>query len=127
MLGAETAAFNAEAVALRKKAHDFFTWQCVSTGNRQPVDRTAPPPLTDLQPAGGETLEGVAVSTYEFYVRDKDQFRGPMRMHVAKDTGLPARIEMTDPQMRGGSVQMDYYDFDKGGEIEVPACLAQGK
>lgn len=127
MMGAETAAFNAEAAALRKRAHDFFTWQCLTPPARQPVDRTVPPPLTDLQAAGDQTLDGVAVSTYEFYVREKDQFHGPMRMHVAKDSGLPMRIEMTDPQMRGGSMRMDYYDFDKGGDLEIPACLAKGK
>lgn len=127
MLSAETVAFNAEALALQKKAHDFFTWQCVPGAHQQPVDRSAPPPITDLKLAGDQALDGVAVTTYEFYVRDKDQFRGPMKMHVAKDTGLPMRIEMTDPQMRGGGMQMDYYDFDKGGNIEVPACLAKEK
>jgi hypothetical protein len=127
MAGAEAGMAAAELGKMRKTAHDFFKWQCITPPNRQPADHTAPPPLTDLQAAGEQTLDGVAVTTYEFYVHEKDQFYGPMRMHVAKDTGLPMRIEMADPQMRGGSMQMDYYDFDKGGDIEIPACLAGGK
>jgi hypothetical protein len=123
---ASTVLDNIAAAELRKKAHDFFEWKCVSGLRQEAVDRSAPP-LTDLQVIGDQTLEGVAVTTYEFYVRDKDQFHGPVRMHVAKDTGLPMRLEMTDPQMRGASMKMDYYDFDKGGEIEIPACLANGK
>jgi hypothetical protein len=50
-----------------------------------------------------------------------------MRMYVAKETGLPVRIEMTDARMAGASMKMEYYDFDKGGDFEVPACLAEGK
>ena len=117
MAGAEAAMTTAEMAKMRKTAHDFFKWQCITPPNRQPVDHSAPPPLTDLQL--------VSDTTYEFYVHEKDQFYGPMRMHVAKDTGLPMRIEMSDPQMHGASMQMDYYDFDKGGEIEIPACLAK--
>jgi hypothetical protein len=124
MAGTETLMTTAELASMRKKAHDFFTWQCITPSNRQPVDRTAPPPLTDLEQVGEQTLDGVPVTTYEFYVRERDQFYGPMRMHVAKDTGLPARIEMADPQMHGASMQMDYYDIDKGGDFEIPACLA---
>ncbi len=119
MAGAESGLAAAELSKMRKTAHDFFKWQCITPPNRQPVDRTAPPPLTDLQTVGD--------TTYEFYVHEKDQFYGPMRMHVATDTGLPLRLEMSDPQMRGASMQMDYYDFDKGGDFEIPACLAKDK
>ena len=126
LIGGLTVAANAEAVAMRRKAHDFYSWQCVPASGEEPVNRNAPPPLTDLRVVGDQMLDGVPVTTYEFYVLDNGEFHGPMRMHVAKDTGLPARIEMSDPQM-GGGMRMDYYDFNKGGDIEVPACLSDGK
>jgi hypothetical protein len=34
---------------------------------------------------------------------------------------------MTDPKMRRGKLQMDYFDFDKGGDKEVAACLSGDK
>jgi hypothetical protein len=126
MIGGVTATANVEAVKLRQKAHDFYAWQCQPASGEEPVNRNAPPPLTDLRVVGDQTLDGVPVTTYEFYVLDNGEFHGPMRMHVAKDTGLPVRIEMSDPQM-GGGMRMDYYDFNKGGDIEVPACLSDGK
>lgn len=127
MMAAETAAYTAMTLDMQKKAHDFYKWQCMAVPAKQEVDRTGPPPLTDLQVTGDQTLDGVSVTAYAFYVQDKDQFHGPMKMFVAKDSGLPVRIEMTDARMRGASMKMDYYDFDKGGDFEVPACLAEGK
>lgn len=127
MMAAETAVFDAQVESLRKRVHDFFEWKCQKGSNQQQVDKTVLPPLTDLKEIGDQSLEGTPVSAYEFYVKEKDQFHGPMHMYVAKDSGLPMRIEMSDPQMRGASMKMDYFDFDKGEEIEVPACLASGK
>lgn len=126
LIGGVTVAANVAAVSMRKKAHDFYSWQCMPASSEGPVNRNAPPPLTDLRIVGDQMLDGVPVTTYEFYVLDKGEFHGPMHMHVAKDTGLPVRIEMSDPQM-GGGMRMDYYDFNKGGDIEVPACLSDGK
>jgi hypothetical protein len=126
MIGGVTATAHVEAVKLRQKAHDFYSWQCQPASGEEPVNRNAPPPLTDLRVVGDQVLDGIPVTTYEFYVLDNGEFHGPMHMHVAKDTGLPVRIEMSDPQM-GGGMRMDYYDFNKGGDIEVPACLSESK
>lgn len=121
---ASTVASDAMVVEMGKKAHDFFKWQCVDQPKTQAVvNRSAPPPLTDLKVVGDNMLDGVAVTTYEFYVLENGQFHGPLRMHVAKDSGLPARIEMSDPRMKGG-MQMDYTDFNKNADIETPPCLA---
>ncbi|MBZ5662687.1 MAG: hypothetical protein LAO08_19975 [Acidobacteriia bacterium] len=129
VMAASTAASDAMAVSLRQKAHDFYTWQCLPAKNqeqKESVNRKTPPPLTDLRVVGDQMLNGAAVTTYEFYVLDNGQYHGPLLMHVAKDTGLPARIEMNDPRMHGG-MQMDYTDFNKGGDIEVPPCMAEAK
>jgi hypothetical protein len=48
-----------------------------------------------------------------------------MQMYAAKETGLPARIAIADPRM--GGMQMDYFGFNQGGEIEVPTCPAERK
>jgi hypothetical protein len=109
-------------------AHEFFEWQCVKSKPQAPVDRSAPPPITDLKPAGDNVVEGTPVTSFEFFVHDtqKDEYHGPMRLHVAKDSGLPMRLEMSDPQMRGVTMNMDFYDVDKVAPIEIPACLADG-
>ena len=73
---------------------------------------------------GDDTIGGVAVTSYEFYVQEGGQFHGPMQIYVAKDSGLPVRLGMNDPRMQG-SMQMDYFGFNDGGDFEVPACLAQ--
>ncbi len=44
-------------------------------------------------------------------------------MYVAKDSGLPKRIEMTDPQ--GHGTMMMNYEYSAVPEIEVPECLAR--
>jgi hypothetical protein len=134
--GAVTAGLAVSAVALAavmaprllKKEKDFFSWQCTPTPAGADADaaRKDPAQLTDLRVTDDQMVEGVAASAYEFYVRDGDTFRGPVHMLVAKDTGLPFRLEMTDPQARGG-MQMDYYDVNKPLNIEVPSCLANGK
>jgi len=63
-------------------------------------------------------------AAYEFFVNENGKSQGPVRLLVAKDSGLPVRIEMTDPQGHG-SVHMDYTDFSKTAEIEVPDCLSK--
>ena len=71
-------------------------------------------------------LDGVAVTSYEFFVHQDGRFQGPVQMYVAKDTGLPVRIGMSDARA-GGGMQMDYYGFNQGGDFEVPACLSEHK
>ena len=111
------------AMKARKTAHDFFEWTCMDTdaSPAQARQRT-PPPLTDLKVLGEQTVDGVAVTSYEFYVQDKGKAQGPMQMHIAKDSGLPMRIGMSDARM-GGGMQMDYFGFNQGGDFELPACL----
>ena len=41
---------------------------------------------------------------------------------VAKDTGLPLRIEMVDPNGAGG-IQMNYGPLTGPANIEIPACM----
>ena len=129
-LTAGSAAANAaQAAKAQKQAHDFWEWQCKDGGAQASQSGSAqaprqPPPLTDLRVVGDDTINNIAVTSYEFYVRDGKQFHGPMQMYIAKDSGLPVRMGMSDPRMQG-SMQMDYFGFGQGGDFEVPPCLAQ--
>ena len=128
--GVSTAAAAAnvvEAGRIRKQAHDFWDWSCMDApAQKTAAQRREPPPLTDLRVVGDQTLDGVAVTSYEFFVHEGGKFQGPMQMHVAKETGLPMRISMTDPR-GGGSMQMDYYGFNQNGDMEIPPCMAESK
>jgi hypothetical protein len=122
--GAAAAANVAEAAAVSKQAHDFFKWTCQdSNWTPPPAEHTAPPPLFDQRTVGDDTIDGVAVTTYEMYVKDNNgKFQGPVRISIAKDSGLPARLAMSDPSGRG-SMNMDYFGFNQTDAIEVPACM----
>jgi hypothetical protein len=124
---AGAAASVAEAAKIKKEAHDFWEWSCLDGSGPTPSQsRLEPPPLTDLKVLGDQTLEGVAVTSYEFYVKQNGKSQGPVQMHIAKDTGLPMRMAMRDPRA-GGSMQMDYFGFNQAADIEVPGCLSGGK
>jgi hypothetical protein len=111
------------AQRLVTKEKEFFSWQCVPPEPGQGGAAKAPAQLTDLRVVGDEAVDGMPVTAYEFFVHENDRVYGPVRLLVAKDDGLPVRIEMTDPQARG-SMRMEYSDFGKPVEIEIPACLA---
>lgn len=122
---AQTALGHVMAERGLKKEKEFFSWKCMDKlgGGQEGSERKNL--LTDMRLLGDQAVEGKPTTAYEFYVRDGDKFQGPVHLLVAKDTGLPLRIEMTDPQGRG-SMHMDYF-FDKIGEIEIPACMASEK
>jgi hypothetical protein len=118
------AAANAAAIgSARKTAHDFFEWTCMDAPGSSAASnpRSEPPPLTDLRVVGDDTIDGVAVTNYEFYVKENGKFQGPMRMAIAKESGLPARMLMSDPHGQG-SMRMDYFGFNQG-DFEIPACM----
>ncbi len=122
MQGAAAAASMAQAVALNRKAHEFFSWQCVP-GAGQSAEKTAPQ-LTDLRAIADQKVGETSAAAYEFFVNEDGKSQGPVRLLVAKDSGLPVRIEMNDPQGHG-SVHMDYTDFNKNASIEIPDCLSK--
>ncbi len=125
---AGAAASAAGAARLKKQAHEFFEWTCMdsSASANASQSRKEPPPLTDLRVVGDQTLDGVNVTGYEFYVSQGGKSQGPIQMYIAKDSGLPVRLGMSDARV-GGGMQMDYFGFNQGGDFEIPACLAEGK
>jgi hypothetical protein len=120
--GASAAASMAEVVALKRKAREFFSWQCIP-GAGQPAEKAAPQ-LTGLRAAADQKVGETNAAAYEFFVNENGKSQGPVRLLVAKDSGLPVRLEVTDPQGHG-SVHMDYTDFSKTVQIEIPDCLSK--
>ncbi len=124
-MAAQTALGHVMAERGLKKEKEFFSWKCMDKlgGGQEGSERKNL--LTDMRLLGDQAVEGKSATAYEFYVRDSEKFQGPVHLLVAKDSGLPLRIEMTDPQGRG-SMHMDY-SFDKIGDIEIPACMASAQ
>jgi hypothetical protein len=120
-----TAMAHAQAPMMLKKEKDFFSWKCLPGTEPQAGSQKTASSLTDLRTMGDQAVEGTPATAYEFYTREQGRLQGPVRMYIAKGSGLPLRIEMTDPQGHG-SVHMDYVDIGRPVDIEVPACLAGG-
>jgi len=127
MLAGETAAFIVLAARQFKKAEEFWDWKCMDQSNKS-ADQTAersPDPMSDMKATGDEAIGGTPASGYDFYVRENGNAQGPVHLAVAKDSGLPLRIGMTDPQGHG-SMQMDYA-YTASEKIEIPECLAKAQ
>ncbi|MBZ5501820.1 MAG: hypothetical protein LAN59_06180 [Acidobacteriia bacterium] len=125
MIAVQPLIANIEAPRLLKKEKDFFSWKCMpELGGGQSATQKKNQ-LTDMRLLGDQAVGGRSATAYEFYVRDGDRFQGPLHLLVAKDTGLPLRIDMTDPQGHG-SMHMDY-SFDGISDIEIPTCMASAQ
>ena len=57
-----------------------------------------------------------------FYSYDNQKTQGTVHLFVARDTGLPLRLELADPGGAGG-IQMNYGPLTGSVNIEVPACM----
>jgi len=113
----------AEVAKMTKEVHDFFKWKCMDNLPQPPATKDTSL-LSDLKLLGDQPVDGTPHAGYEFYVRDnQNRMQGPVRLYVAKDTGLPKRIEMTDPQGHGTMVMN--YEYSAVPDIEIPDCLAK--
>lgn len=120
--GASTAANLAAGMALKKKSHEFFSWQGIDTAQQQ--NQKAPPELTGMRTLADQKVGAVDAAAYEFFVNENGKSQGRVRLLVAKDSGMPLRIEMNDPEGRDG-MHMDYTACNKTAQIEIPDCLAK--
>lgn len=108
-----------------REEKEFFSWQCMSQPDGGQNGDKKTDQLTDMRSMGNQAVGGTSATAYEFYVLHGDRFLGPVRLLVAKDSGLPLRIEMTNLQEHC-SIHMDY-SFEKITDIEIPACMASGQ
>ncbi len=123
MLAGETVAFAATMTHEYKAAQEFWNWKCMDQPASGGDSSQSKAQLTDAKLVGDDTVNGTAVTAYDFYANDSSGSHGPMRLFIAKDTGLPLRIHMDDPGGHG-SMDMDY-TYDTKAQIEVPGCLAK--
>jgi hypothetical protein len=123
MEAAQVALAHVEAPRLMKKARDMFSWQCQaapkSSGEGSSQSTTQ---LTDLHPIGDQVVNGQTAAAYEFYAYDNEKTQGTVHLMVAKDTGLPLRLEMGNPQA-GQTMKMDYSELTQPVSIEIPSCM----
>ena len=122
MTAAGVAMAHAEAPKMLKKERDMFSWRCRDVPQSDESGSQANPNLTDLHPIGEQNVNGTMADAYEFYDHENEKTQGTVHLFVAKDTGLPLRIEMVDPSGAGG-IQMNYGPLTGPANIEVPACM----
>jgi hypothetical protein len=112
----------AEVPKMLKMERDMFSWQCRDVPQDRPgVQSTTQ--LTDFHPIGDQNVNGAMADGYEFYSYDNQKTQGTVHLLVAKDTGLPLRLELADPSGAGG-IQMNYGPLEGSTNIEVPPCMA---
>ena len=100
----------------------MFSWQCRDVPQSGGPGGQSATQLTDLHPIGDQNVNGTMADGYEFYAYDNEKTQGTVHLLVAKDTGLPLRIEMAAPNSAGG-IQMNYSQLTGPATIEIPACL----
>jgi len=120
MTAAGVALAHVEAPKMLKKERDMFSWQCRDVPQGGPGAQSTTQ-LTDFHPIGDQNVNGAVADGYEFYSYDNQKTQGTVHLFVAKDTGLPLRIEMADPN--SGGIQMNYSELTSPVNIEIPACM----
>lgn len=121
---ASVAMAHVEAPKMLKKERDMFSWQCRDVPPSDASGSQPNPNLTDLHPIGDQNVNGAMADGYEFYDRENEKTQGTVHLFVAKDTGLPLRIEMVDASGAGG-IQMNYGPLTGPANIEIPACMSK--
>jgi hypothetical protein len=125
MTAAGVAMAHAEVPKMLKKERDMFSWQCRDVPQGGPGAESTTQ-LTDFHPIGDQNVNGATADGYEFYSYENQKTQGTVHLFVAKDTGLPLRIELVDPSGAGG-VQMNYGPLTGPANIEIPACMGGTK
>jgi hypothetical protein len=125
MTAAGVAMTHAEVPKMLKRERDMFSWQCRDVPQGGPGAQSTTQ-LTDFHPIGDQNVDGAMADGYEFYSYDNQKTQGTVHLFVAKDTGLPLRIELVDPNGAGG-LQMNYGPLTGPANIEIPACMGGTK
>jgi hypothetical protein len=120
--GASEAAFEAAApkmMAHEKQQASLNRWECRG-GAEKPAAPTHPNFL-HAKATGSAKVGAEEAKTYQFSVADESSHQEmPMTLYVSASSGLPLRIEMSQPE---GSMSMEYYDVNAPIDIPVPDCL----
>ncbi len=123
MTAAQLAITHVEVPKMLKKGREMFSWQCRDVPQSGGPGGRSTTQLTDFHPIGDQNVNGAMADEYEFYSYDNPKTQGTVHLCVAKDSGLPMRIEMVDSGGAGG-IQMNYSQLTVPANIEVPACMS---
>jgi hypothetical protein len=75
----------------------MFSWKCSPAPKNGGPGQASTTQLTDFHAIGDQNVDGRIADGYEFYAYDNEKTQGTVHLFVAKDTGLPLRIEMAIP------------------------------
>ena len=123
MTVASVAVAHVETAKALKTQKEMFSWKCQPAPQSGGPDGHSTTQLTDFHPVDDQIVDGRAAAAYEFYAYDNQKTQGTVRLLVAKDTGLPLRIDMGDPNA-GGGMKMEYSELSSPVQIEIPSCMA---
>ena len=121
---ASLAVTHAEVPKMLKRERDMFSWKCRDVPQSDPSSGQSATPLTDFHSIGDQNVNGAMADGYEFYSYVNEKTQGTVHLFVAKDTGLPLRLEIVDPIGAGG-IQMNYGPLTGPANIEIPPCMAK--
>jgi hypothetical protein len=122
MTAAQTALMHVEVPKMLKKQREMFSWKCSDAPQSGGPGGQSTTQLTDLHPIGDQSVNATMADGYEFYSYDNEKTQGTVHLFVSKDTGMPLRIEMSDPNS-GNGIQMNYSQLTGLASIEIPACM----
>jgi hypothetical protein len=120
---ASVAMTHVEVPKMLKRQRDMFSWQCRDLAQSDGPGGKSTTQLTDFHPIGDQNVNGAMADGYEFYSYDNQKTQGTVHLFVAKDTGIPLRIELSDSSGAGG-IQMNYSQLTGPANIEIPACMS---
>ena len=111
-----------------KQQMSLNRWKCRDTGSAVTPQPTADqrPPFHDVKYLGEQNVDGVAARAYQLTVDDASSGKSyPVTYYAAAKTGLPMKMQMKIDagQGMGGSVSLEYFDFDVPIQIDVPDCM----
>jgi hypothetical protein len=99
MTAAQTALAHVEVPRMLKREKEMFSWKCMPAPKSGGPGQQSTTQLTDRHPIGDQKVDGKAADGYEFYAYDNEKTQGTVHLYMAKDTGLPLRIEMGTPTL----------------------------
>jgi hypothetical protein len=86
------------------------------------MDREAAMSIARAAAEGPVGAIGAGIEATQFCAHDNKKTQGTIHLLVAKDTGLPLRLQMGNPQA-GQTMKMDYSELSQPVSIEIPPCM----
>jgi len=121
---ASEAAFEAAAPKVmehEKQQASLNRWECRGGAEKPAAAATTRPNFLHVKAGGTSKVGAEDAKTYQFSVMDESSHKEmPMTLYVSASSGLPLKIEMSQPE---GSMSMEYYDVNAPIDIPVPDCL----